>query len=232
MKQSLHIIRQNDRETLCSPIQTRIQTRIQTTLLPRTGETLNPKILIVLGSPRKNGNSAALSAQLAQSAANAGADVETIYLNALNIKPCQGCEKCQAESATGCVIQDDMTPLYPKLHQADSLVIASPVYWFNFSAQTKIFIDRLFAVGVGTRNIFKGKSTALILTYADPDPFAAGAVNALRAFQDMCKYLNANIEGIVYGSAWGAGEIKDKPEVMEKAAALGKHLASIRTQQT
>jgi multimeric flavodoxin WrbA len=124
-----------------------------------------------------------------------------------------------------------MTPLYSKVQQADSLVIASPVYWFNFSAQTKIFIDRLFAVGVGTRNIFKGKSTAVILTYADPDPFAAGAVNALRSFQDMCKYLGANIEGMIYGSAWGAGEIKDKPGVMEKASALGKHLASIRTQQ-
>jgi multimeric flavodoxin WrbA len=116
--------------------------------------------------------------------------------------------------------------LHAKLKAADSVVLASPVYWFNLSAQIKIFIDRLYAVGVGQRNIFQGKNFALVLTYADADPFTSGAVNALRSFQDMCRYLDANIEGMVYGSAWGAGEIKGKKDVMEQALALGKQLAS------
>lgn len=187
---------------------------------------MKPNILIVLGSPRKKGNSATLAAKLAEGAAAMGAQTETIYLNGLDIKPCQGCGKCQRKSAKGCVIQDDMIPLHAKLKAADAVVLASPVYWFNLSAQIKIFIDRLYAVGVGPRNIFQGKNFALVLTYADADPFTSGAVNALRSFQDMCRYLEANIEGMVYGSAWGAGEIKGNKDVMEQAVALGKHLAS------
>jgi multimeric flavodoxin WrbA len=192
---------------------------------------LNPKILIVLGSPRKKGNSATLAAKVAEGAIADGADVETVYLNGLNIKPCQGCEKCQEESFDGCAIEDDMNPLHSKIQEADSIVIASPIYWFNISAQTKIFIDRLYAVGVGQKNIFKGKNIAIILSFADPDPFISGAVNALRSFQDICRYLGANIEGMVYGSASGAGKIKERQDVMEKAVLLGKHLGSIRVKE-
>ena len=192
---------------------------------------MNPRILIVLGSPRKKGNSATLAAKVAEGAIADGADVETVYLNGLNIKPCQGCEKCQQESFNGCDIEDEMNQLYSKMQKADSVVVASPIYWCNISAQTKIFIDRLYAVGVGQKNIFKGKNIAIILTFADPDPFTSGAVNALRAFQDICKYVGANIEGMVYGSASGAGEIKENQDVMEKAVLLGKHLATIRMKQ-
>jgi multimeric flavodoxin WrbA len=189
---------------------------------------LNSKILIVLGSPRKKGNSATLAAKVAEGAIADGAEVESVYLNGLNIKPCQGCEKCQQESFIGCAIEDEMNQLYSKLQEADSVVVASPIYWFNISAQTKIFIDRLYAVGVRQKNIFKGKNFAIILTFADPDPFVSGAVNALRSFQDICRYLGANIEGMVYGSASGAGEIKEKQDVMEKAVLLGQHLATIK----
>jgi multimeric flavodoxin WrbA len=188
---------------------------------------LSSKILIVLGSPRKNGNSATLAGKVAESAMADGARVTTVYLNGLNLKPCQGCQKCQQESFMGCAIEDEMNQLYPQIQEADAMVIASPIYWFNISAQTKIFIDRLYAVGVGQKNIFKGKRLALILTFADEDPFTSGAVNALRSFQDICQYLGANIEGMIYGSAGEAQEIKEKHDVMEKAALLGKHLAAI-----
>ena len=189
---------------------------------------MNSKILIVLGSPRKKGNSATLGAKVAEAAIADGAEVETVYLNGLNIKTCQGCEKCQQESFIGCAIEDEMNQLYSKLQEADSIVVASPIYWFNISAQTKIFIDRLYAVGVRQKNIFKGKNFAIILTFADPDPFVSGAVNALRSFQDICRYLGANIEGMVYGSASGAGEIKEKQDIMEKAVLLGQHLATLK----
>ena len=189
---------------------------------------MNSKILIVLGSPRKKGNSATLAAKVAEGAIADGAEVESVYLNGLNIKPCQGCEKCQQESFIGCAIEDEMNQLYSKLQEADSVVVASPIYWFNISAQTKTFIDRLYAVGVRQKNIFKGRNFAIILTFADPDPFVSGAVNALRSFQDICRYLGANIEGMVYGSASGAGEIKEKQDIMEKAVLLGQHLATIK----
>ncbi|MCG8564386.1 MAG: flavodoxin family protein [Desulfobacterales bacterium] len=191
---------------------------------------MKSKVLIVLGSPRKKGNTATLAAQVAQAATENGAEVETVYLNGLKIKPCQGCGKCQREPSKGCILKDDMGPLYGKLQEADSVVVASPIYFFNLSAQTKIFIDRLYAVGTPRTNILKGKHFSILLSYADPDPFASGAVNALRSFQDTCSYVGAHIEGMIYGRANDAGEIKNNTDVMEQASALGKRLAAMHAE--
>lgn len=182
-------------------------------------------ILIVLGSPRKKGNSATLAAQVSRGAQDHGAVVETIYLNGRNIRACQGCRACQKPGAAGCCIDDDMQALYPALRRADAIVLASPVYWFNFSAQTKLFMDRWFAVGIGETNIFAGKQLALLLSYADPDAFSSGAVNALRIFQDSCRYLGAEIAGMLYGQAQKAGEIANNEELVNAAYELGCRLA-------
>ena len=187
---------------------------------------MQKNILIVLGSPRRKGNSAALAEQVRQGVQAKGALVDTVYLNGLNIKPCQGCEKCQQEGADGCVVDDDMTQLYPKLKASDAIVIASPIYWFNVSGQTKVFLDRLYAVGAGQNNIFAGKKFALLLAFADPDPFVSGAVNAIRSFQDICRYLNADIAGMVYGSAYEAGAIKKNEDVLKEAYVLGTNIVT------
>jgi multimeric flavodoxin WrbA len=185
---------------------------------------MEKRIMVILGSPRKKGNSAKLAEQVVKGAKEQGAKVETFYLNGLDIKPCQACGKCKKAKA-GCAIQDDMQSLYPKLQQAHTIVIASPVYWFNMSAQTKIFIDRLFSIGLPERNMLKGKQFAFILAYADEDPFTSGAVNALRSFQDMCQYLEAPIVDMLYGSASEPGEIADNRDLMNRAYELGKRLA-------
>lgn len=101
-------------------------------------------------------------------------------------------------------------------------MIASPVYWFTVSAQTKIFMDRCYALGGPQGNALGGKQIGIILTYGDTDPFNSGAVNALRTFQDAYTYIGAQIVGMVYGSASVAGEIKNNQELMDKAYQLGK----------
>jgi multimeric flavodoxin WrbA len=128
------------------------------------------------------------------------------------------------EKAKGCVIKDDMQILYPKLKEADAVVIASPIYWFNISAQTKLFIDRCYAIGVGERNVFPGKGFAFLLSYGDADPFSSGAVNALRSFQDMCSYLGAEVKGMVYGSGDEPGEVEKNRGLMKEAYQLGRRL--------
>jgi len=85
------------------------------------------KILVLLGSPRKKGNSTTLAKQIVQGAESAGAEVETVYLNGLDIKPCQGCYACKKKNSKGCVVDDDMQSLYPKIIASDALVIATPV---------------------------------------------------------------------------------------------------------
>jgi multimeric flavodoxin WrbA len=182
------------------------------------------KILVVQGSPRKKGNSTSLAEQIAKGAESVGAAVETIYLHDKNISPCQACYACQRPDSNGCAIDDEMQPIYKKLIDADCWIIASPVYWFTMSAQTKLFMDRCFALPAYKKEAFAGKRIAIAMSYGDSDAFKSGCVNALRTFQDAFKYVGANIVGMVYGSAEKSGEIKKNQPLMGQAKELGKKL--------
>jgi multimeric flavodoxin WrbA len=92
------------------------------------------------------------------------------------------------------------------------------------SAQTKLFLDRCFALLAGKNDAFAGKRIAIAMSFADADPFASGCVNALRTFQDAFAYVGANIVGMVYGSADKPGEIKSNQDLMSEAEALGRKL--------
>ncbi len=184
------------------------------------------KILVFMGSPRRKGNSAILAGQVAAGAEAAGAEVESFFLHGMKVQPCDACETCREKTDTDCILDDDMKNIFPKLRQADGIVIASPIYWFTVSAQTKLFMDRWYALGGPEGYALKGKKFGIVLTYADEDPFTSGAVNALRTFQDALNFIEAEIVGMVYGSAWEAGKIKDNREVMEKAYQLGKSMAA------
>ena len=181
-------------------------------------------ILVVNGSPRKKGNSVILAEQVMLGAREAGAQVEIFFLHNMSIQPCNACDACQ--ETQDCVIQDDMQILYPKLRRADAIVIASPIYWFTINAQTKLFIDRWYALEGPQGNALAGKQVGIVLTYGDTDPFTSGAVNAIHTFQDMCRYIEANMAGIVYGSATKEGEIQNQPSLLEKAYQLGQKLGA------
>jgi multimeric flavodoxin WrbA len=183
------------------------------------------KVLVLLGSPRKKGNSATLAASITKGAESAGAQVDTIYLHGLDIAPCQSCYACQKADSEGCAIDDDMQGIFQKLISHDSWVIASPVYWFNMSAQTKLFMDRCFALPAYDKTAFAGKRIAIAMSYGDTDPFTSGCINALRTFQDAFRYVGARIVGMVYGSAMDAGEIASNTALMQSAEELGKKLA-------
>jgi len=182
------------------------------------------KILVVQGSPRKKGNSIALAEQIAKGAESVGAAAERIYLHDKNISPCQACYACQRPDSSGCAIDDEMQPIYKKLIDADCWIIASPVYWFTMSAQTKLFMDRCFALQAYKKDAFAGKQIAIAMSYGDTDTFNSGCVNALRTFQDAFRYVGANMVGMVYGSAEKPGEIKSNQSLMDQAEALGKKL--------
>jgi multimeric flavodoxin WrbA len=184
------------------------------------------KVLVLLGSPRKKGNSSTLAEQIIQGAESAGAKVETIHLHSMEIAPCQSCYACQKRDSKGCAIDDDMQAIFQKLIENEVWVIASPVYWFNMSAQTKLFMDRCFALPAYNKDAFSGKRIAIAMSYGDTDQFTSGCVNALRTFQDAFRYVGAKIVGMVYGSAMDAGEINSNVSLMQQAEELGKTLAS------
>jgi len=182
------------------------------------------QVLVILGSPRRKGNSSTLAARISRGAKSAGAEVETLFLQGLKISPCRGCDTCQKDDSKGCAIKDDMQEIYPKLIKADAWVIASPVYWFTMSAQTKTFMDRCYALTAYAKNPFAGKRIAIAMSYGDVDPVKSGCVNALRTFQDAYRYTGSKIVGMVYGSAMKAGEIQNNEALMREAEELGKRL--------
>lgn len=186
----------------------------------------NDKVLVVLGSPRKKGNSASLANRIVKGAESVGAVSETVFIQGLKISCCQSCYACQMKDSKGCAIDDDMQSIYPKLIEYPNWVLACPVYWFNMSAQMKIFMDRMFALGAYGKNPFHKKRIAIAMSYGDNDSFRSGCVNALRTFQDAFHYTGSKIVGMVYGSANQPGEIENNTALMAQAEDLGRKLVS------
>ena len=181
-------------------------------------------VFVFKGSPREHGNSSTLAEKAAEGAKAAGAEVESFTLHNMDIRPCDACDTCQETGV--CVLMDDMQILYPKLRKADAILIASPIYWFTMSAQTKVFIDRWYALESPQGNALKGKQFGILLTYGDTDPYSSGAINAIRTFQDMLRYIGGNITGIVYGTAMKIGEVKSNSKLLERAYKLGEKLST------
>src|SRR5208283_245834 len=98
------------------------------------------KIIAFLGSPRLNGNTEILLENAVKPAITSGHELLLFKLNLMNIKPCQNCGGC--EKTGNCIIIDDMTDVYQAIKEADRLIIASPIFFFALSAQTKAMIDR------------------------------------------------------------------------------------------
>ncbi len=182
---------------------------------------MSKQILILKGSPREKGNSAVLAERAGEGARAAGAGVESIYLHGLDIRPCDACDLC---SDGACVIEDDMTPLYPKLASADGILLASPVYWFTFSAQLKVCIDRWYGFMGQRWKPLEGKPIGLILTYGDTDLYTSGGINAIHTVEPMCRFLKCELVRVVHGSLSDVGDAEKHPDLLEQAFELGRRL--------
>jgi len=119
-----------------------------------------------------------------------------------------------------------MWDVYPKLEAADAIVLASPVYWFTFSAQIKLCIDRWYAYQSSDWQELQEKKFALILTYGDSDLYTSGGINAISTFETLCRFLNAEVAGMVYGTMSDIGDAEKQPELMERAYRLGRELGA------
>ncbi len=98
------------------------------------------KIIAFLGSPREGGNSELLLKEAVRGIEESGFNVYIFNLNQMNIMPCQNCGGCEETGA--CVYEDDMSQVFNAIRTADRIILASPIFFFSVSAQTKIMIDR------------------------------------------------------------------------------------------
>ena len=186
---------------------------------------MGKKVLILNGSPRKKGNTAVLSSRLSDGASGAGAEIESVCLHNLDISPCDACDYCQ-ENGNGCIIDDDMQVLYPKLRDSDVVVIASPVYWCSLTAQSKLCLDRWYAMESGDDFELKGKKLALLMVYGDSDLYSSGGITVIHTLENICRYVGMDFAGIVHGTAMDIGDAEKDPILMDQAFKLGKDLVS------
>ena len=129
------------------------------------------KVLGLIGSPRKRGNAAALVERALEGARKSGAETEAVYLGQIDLNPCRACEGCKKTGR--CVQRDGMQDVYDKIAESRALVLGSPVYFDQVSAQAKMFIDRLYCycyTDLGTVNFPPGYKGIVAITYEDTDP--------------------------------------------------------------
>lgn len=183
------------------------------------------KLLALLGSPRRKGNTAALlHAFLEGTEDRGGAETELVNLQEKNIKPCRSCESCRKPPYLKCIIDDDMLSLHKKVIASDMLVVATPVYWWNISAQLKLFIDRLYALAGedGDYKCLNGKKIVILMTYGGSEP-NSGAKLVADAFKDIAEYLNMEIAGVL-GVCSGENPVENNNDALKKAFELGKQV--------
>lgn len=175
------------------------------------------RILILTGSPRRNGNTDLLAQSFAKGAEESN-QVEIVSVCDYKVNPCIGCNSCFSREGNRCFQNDDMTAIYEKLSQADILIIASPVYFYGISSQLKAIIDRLHTP---LRNSFNIKKLGLILVGAAslPELFDA-IITQYRLVLNFFKLEDAG--SVLVRGAKEKGEVSE--EDLKKAFELGKSL--------
>lgn len=187
------------------------------------------KVLIISGSPKKDGNTASLVDWLAQGAQEKGSQVEIIPVAFLKYKHpgCTACRVCQNSKEYECVIKDDAREVLKKMAKAEFIVMATPLYFFSASAQLKVIFDRMFSLYKwdNQANTFtsplKGKTFALIASaYEDV------GLDALEApFRLTADYSGMKFQSLLIPNAGVSGSLKNNQKIKEQALDFGRKLA-------
>ncbi len=175
------------------------------------------KVIIFTGSPRKNGSTSKLLAQIAEGAKSKGAEIVMYDLNSKDLRGCQGCGGCRKEGAVACVQKDYFAPMYAELMEADGIVLGTPIYMGTITAQAYMLVQRLYPAA-GDPPRFPDKNYIIALTQGNGDPKAyLPAVEGVKGFFSR---LGWNQTGEL---VWAGGT--EPPEtLMSDAFAAGERL--------
>jgi len=181
------------------------------------------RILGVVGSPRKKGNTHILVARILDGAKAEGAAAEMLFLNDLDIRACDGCHVCW--QGKPCGKRDDMNEIYPKIAESDAMVFGTPVYWYGPTALMKGFIDRFVYFNCPeNREKIRGKPAAIAVPFEEPHPETADLLIAF--FEKSLHYLEMDLVGkILVPGVTRRGEIREKRQSLEAGYELGRRLA-------
>ena len=175
------------------------------------------KILVLTGSPRKNGNSNTLADNFIKGATEAGHQVVRFDSAFKEVHPCIGCNSCGMNGP--CVFKDDFEFVRQHIVDVDMIVFATPMYYFGFSAQLKAVIDRFYSVN---GQIHRPKKSALLMTYADNSAEKESIL--VNHYNFLVKYLGwENVGQVIAPGVWPAGAV-NHTDYPRKAYELGKSL--------
>lgn len=179
---------------------------------------MGKKIVILNGSPRKRGNTSELVKAFTEGAESAGNEVVTFHLDSMEIHGCKGCFGGHSSRECPCVQKDDMAQIYPAVRDADIVVLASPLYYWNMSGQLRTAVDRLFALEEGDGNLLRGHGRSSVLLMAAE---GNGFGDAVSYYDHLMEHLKwKNLGHVLAGGNMDVGDIKGKAEV-EEARKLG-----------
>jgi multimeric flavodoxin WrbA len=187
---------------------------------------VNKNILIISGSPKKNGNTQSLIEWFCEGARSKDIHIEVVHCATLRTKAngCISCRKCQTAEKYECAIDDEVSTVLKKFIDADALVMATPLYFFGPSAQIKIVFDRMFSLykwdnALNTmKTPLKGKKFILLASaYED-----IGLEALEKPFKLTADYTNMLFQSLIVPNAGVSGDIRKLKGIREKAVELGK----------
>lgn len=126
-------------------------------------------IILLTGSPRKNGNSSALAEAFFKTAEQNGHKLTRIDAAELDIKGCTACETCY-QSGKACSFDDDFNKIAPAIEQADAVVLVTPLYWYTFPAKLKAIIDKFYAFYIGKRGVGHKECALMVCCEGEAEP--------------------------------------------------------------
>jgi multimeric flavodoxin WrbA len=181
-------------------------------------------ILALVGSPRLGGNTDFLVDQALEEAAKLGAQTEKITLSQYTVAPCLGHDDCG--SFKSCVQNDDTSWILDKLCEADGVILATPVYYYNVSAQLKALIDRNYFLYMHDRKS-QARSVGIIVV-AQSEGIEDTVHTMKRYINEVFKVLEDRaIE--LHGYAFSLGEAKNKSQLVERAREFGRKMVKSLT---
>ena len=146
-------------------------------------------ILVLNGSPRPNGNTAAMVSAFSEGATENGHQVTVVSVCQKKIAGCLACEYCHTKGNGKCIQNDDMQEIYPVLEEAEMIVLASPVYYHSFTGQLQCAVNRIYALDK-PKNL---KKAALILSSGSDDVYGGAVYEYENSFLDYLKLENMGI---------------------------------------
>ncbi|HNX81438.1 MAG TPA: flavodoxin family protein [Candidatus Omnitrophota bacterium] len=193
-------------------------------------------VLMIVGSPLKNGNTFLLAEAFMQGVSSRGATIEEVHVSNLSFKVsgCTSCRQCQRNTEYGCIINDDASAVVKRMIGAHVIVIATPLYFFSASAQVKVIVDRMFSLykwdneSNTMETVLKGKTLVLLASAFEN----AGLTMLEGPFRQTADYSGMKFESLLVPDAGTSGQIfKNNPLARSQAFRLGESLGRLGFQK-